>query len=107
MSERKSLGKSTQGSNDLEFAMNHEGRLGYIEGKMESFATKEDIQSTKVEIQSLRTEISNLKPDIELAVQTQLTSQTKWIVGAILVPTLCAVIGWVLWGIEFFSKNGS
>lgn len=24
--------------------MNHEGRLGYIEGKLESFATKEDLQ---------------------------------------------------------------
>lgn len=24
--------------------MDHEGRLGYIEGKLESFATKEDLQ---------------------------------------------------------------
>lgn len=44
MTEGKSIGKATQGSDDLNVAMNHEGRLGYLEGKLDSFATREDLQ---------------------------------------------------------------
>ena len=44
MNERKSLGRSTQGSKNLGIAMDHESRLAYLEGKLESFATKEDLQ---------------------------------------------------------------
>lgn len=91
------IGQAPQETQGMDSMINHEGRLGYIEGKMESFATKEDIQSIK-------TEFAKLKPDIELAVQNTITSQTKWIAACILVPVVLAVIGWLLWGIEHFGN---
>lgn len=38
------IGQAPQETQGMDPMINHEGRLGYIEGKMESFATKEDLQ---------------------------------------------------------------
>lgn len=69
-----------------EFHMDHEGRLGRIEGKLESFSTKEDVKK------------------VELSVEKAISSQTKWIFAGILLPIFIASIGWVLWAIEYFSE---
>lgn len=76
--------------------MDHEGRLGYIEGRLESFATKEDVAGIK-------TEVAKLKTEVELSVTKAISTQNKWIAGSILVPIILAAIGWVLWAIEFFG----
>ena len=45
MDENKSkIGQAPQETVGMDHMINHERRLGYIEGKLESFATKEDLQ---------------------------------------------------------------
>ena len=94
---KSKIGLSPQETEGMDHMMDHEGRLGYIEGRMESFATKEDIAAIK-------TEVATLKSEVELSVTKAISSQNKWIAGSVLLPIILAAIGWLLWGIEFFGR---
>ena len=67
--------------------MGHETRLGYIEGRLESFATKADIKDLEgkmaVSDQRILTHVSEA-----------IGKQTKWILVSIIVPFFVAIIGW-------------
>ena len=77
--------------------MGHETRLGYIEGRLESFATKADIKDLegKIAVSDQRTLTH---------VSEAIGKQTKWIVGAILVPLVVAIIGWSIVIVQLFKK---
>lgn len=77
--------------------MGHETRLGYIEGRLESFATKTDIKDLegKIAVSDQRTLTH---------VSEAIGKQTKWIVAAILVPLVVAIIGWSIILLQIFKK---
>ena len=69
--------------------MTHEGQLGYIQGKMESFATKADIKD-------LEGKIALIEERLQTKIKDEINKQTKWIIVGIWVPFILAVLGWMI-----------
>lgn len=69
--------------------MGHETRLGYIEGKLESFATKADIKD-------LEGKIALIEERLQTKIKDEINKQTKWIIGSICVPFVLLVLGWLI-----------
>ena len=69
--------------------MGHETRLGYIEGKLESFATKADITD-------LEGKIALIEERLQTKIKDEINKQTKWIIGSICVPFVLLVLGWLI-----------
>lgn len=68
--------------------MTHEGQLGYMEGKLESFATKADIKD-------LEGKIALIEERLQTKIKDEINKQTKWIIVGIWVPFLLVILGWV------------
>lgn len=69
--------------------MTHEGQLGYIQGKLESFATKADIKD-------LEGKIALIEERLQTKIKDEINKQTKWIIVGIWVPFILAVLGWLI-----------